>query len=265
MKSLIVIFLIGFCAILMIGCNDEQIDLVPVDEVDFDTLFHINSPSSDFVYFVGDPILFDARVMSVTLDWSQLSAIWESDKDGIINIDTTISYGNISFRKNNLSPNTHTITLRISYQGELIAINSVDIEVCIYKDLSRHKNKNDNNSVSFALTQSQINDFSNHKVYPYKKQEEFINGDIVATNKMAEDAIFHDTSVIIGRDYHSQVFVETSSVLLFASNEQSFFAGKYFTANNETQKKITHKDRNYIYAIDYEGSNFLFIDNNGFI
>ena len=89
----------------------------------------LNSPSDGDVFQTDESISFSALVTDDDELSSQLSISWVSDLDGELSTQASDSNGNISFTRNNLSADTHTITLTVEDGSGLTTTNTFSLLV----------------------------------------------------------------------------------------------------------------------------------------
>ena len=74
----------------------------------------ITSPDSGSAAIIGETVVFQATVSDPDVPATELAVEWQSDKDGTLGTTTPTSSGEVIFAYDELSTNSHTITLMVS-------------------------------------------------------------------------------------------------------------------------------------------------------
>jgi hypothetical protein len=257
-KTTLILISIGL--VLMIGCWEEPIDSMNIEEITFESKLKISLPDTETIFEPGYPVQFEAIIKTISYDITELTATWRSNKDGLLHTSNPDISGDIAFYTSDLSYNEHVVTLTVTFHADTIAIDSVIVKVGIPNGLTLYTLEKDNNSVLLTWSKSPINDFLYYQVYRTEAEGIGYNSTLIQTIEFQDDTTFRDTSVVIGKDYRYQVYVENQLGISTASNEQTIAMGNFIEYQGEIKKMIYDRERDYIYAIDFDNNQLLFIN-----
>ncbi|MEC8277081.1 MAG: hypothetical protein VX026_05165, partial [Myxococcota bacterium] len=86
-------------------------------------------PATNSVYAQGDTIVFEGTVADAETSPSELIVELASDKDGVLGNPTADSSGAVQFSSNQLSPDVHSIIMRVTDDGQLSCTDSVSVSI----------------------------------------------------------------------------------------------------------------------------------------
>ena len=89
----------------------------------------IDAPIDNSIFLQGETIVFEATVSDTETLASELIIEFRSDKDGVLASPVPDSSGHTSFSSNQMSPNLHTLTLRVTDDGELSCTESINLSI----------------------------------------------------------------------------------------------------------------------------------------
>ena len=87
------------------------------------------SPATQSSFRVGEPILFEGTALDANVPSSDLLVTFNSDKDGTLGDATVDSSGAVIFTTNQLSNNTHVISLQVEDEVGANCQSSIVISV----------------------------------------------------------------------------------------------------------------------------------------
>lgn len=128
-RYFICIFLVLF--IFLSNCLKELPNSVKIEDLQFEPVVKITSPSFGSGYLYGDTIQFAGFASDIEDDETSLIVEWLSNKDGLLCTAIPDSDGIFSFEMDSLSKNDHIITL-IAYDSDG---NAGKDSIMIYTDL----------------------------------------------------------------------------------------------------------------------------------
>ena len=89
----------------------------------------ISTPSSEAVFQEGEAVSFSGVATDPDVTPNELSAVWESDRDGILNENAPLSDGPMAFTAETLTSGAHRIQLKVEDDRGLSCTDSIDVSV----------------------------------------------------------------------------------------------------------------------------------------
>ena len=108
------------------GSDSAVVDILPPNTEPSCSLY---SPITNAVYAQGDTIIFEGTVADAETSPSDLIVELTSDKDGVLGNPTADSSGAVQFSSNQLSPDVHSIIMRVTDDGQLTCTDSLSVSV----------------------------------------------------------------------------------------------------------------------------------------
>lgn len=223
----------------------------PLDEISVKITQPINletlAPSTT-VEFIGK--ITDASMQGYT----GLTAIWESDFDGILHEGSLGQFGETSFSTNSLTQNIHHIKLSIRNSEGSIIFD----EIRVYNSLKLYPIEGTNNNSKISWSKAANTDFEAYHLYRSHDKNSLStdSGMPIYTTQDVQDTIFIDSTAILGINYFYKAFVKrkTLAPAYVGSNIDSIVPGDFIELEYPIHKIISDPIRNYAYGIINVGS-----------
>lgn len=158
----------------------------------------ILSPTSGANFDLGETVLFEATATDADISSSSLSAVFTSDKDGVIGTLTPSGNGSVQFGTSNLSSNTHTITLTVTDEVGETCTDAILVSIGNAPDMSITEPisgfvVNEGERVNFAGTVSDIEDTPSRIGVVWSSS---IDGTLFTQNASSDGTVEFSTSTL---------------------------------------------------------------------
>ena len=253
--TILISFPIWFCT-----CNrNTPIDPKSIDELQFSTILNLTLPGG-IICAEGSELKFDATFINFYYDYSDLSVEWWSNQDGLLHTETPENDDNFTFTTSQLSYNIHTVSVLVRHDQNIISSDSLIVKVILPPAVTLSSIAKDYQSVSLNWNEYPKNDFLNYEVFRSTDSESFAQENIIAVIDNKSNTSFMDLEIELGRIYYYKVAVRNSNMLSSSSNIESVEPGIFIETANTIRHMLADPNRSYIYAIDYQNDELLFIN-----
>ncbi|MDO5969082.1 hypothetical protein Q4Q35_04610 [Flavivirga aquimarina] len=238
--------LLLFVLLFISSCDkDEGVN------VDLETVsVKIDSPYNSKTLPPNNPIEFVGKVqIEDPNNYSSLTAVWESDIDGILFESGIDSDGITKFTSKSLSQDIHRIRLYI-YNLENDAIYD---EAIVYNAIWLYEITNNSNSSKIHWSKNKDDDFEAYELYRSYSKYDLDNrkGTLIYTTTDQKDTTYIDTEAILGNKHYYRAFIKRkmNSPSYVGSNKDSIIPGNFIKLDYPLYKVIKDPVKNYAYGI----------------
>lgn len=231
-------------ASIITSCSKDS-SAIPLDGMTVE----ITSPQNLTTLTPGSVVKFRGKTSIPSGEYNGLTAIWESDIDGILQQGKLSDFGESSFETSNLSQNIHHIKFNIrNSDGEVIFD-----EIRVYNALKLYPIEGQNNGSIVSWSKASINDFGTYHLFrSHDKNSLSIESDtpIYSTNSI-QDTVYIDSTATLGVNFFYKAYVErkTLAPAYVGSNIDSITPGEFIELDFPIYKIISDPTRNYAYGI----------------
>ncbi len=221
---------------------------------------YISQPNNANLY-VGDEIKFVAYASYDEQSPSTLAVEWTSSIDGVLNTDSPDFNGRISFVTSELSVGEHTITVKVTDDKSRTSESTIVLNI-IERPEAVVLNEVEVLNGGLSLTWSAYSgaDFVRYNVV---RSNSFFGTSVVKKIEDINMTSYIDKDYILqyGKTYSYRIDVVVEPTIISESNTQEvIYEFEHIDVGTSISKMMDDPSRAYIYALDDENNELLFIN-----
>ena len=223
-------------------------------------IIEILSPSQPAEFSEGEEITFSANVEDDETAQQDIKIKWESDLDGVLNMNPPNMNGLTTFSTNSLSKGFHQITITAVDLDGFNSSASIQLSTLAPKSIILLEPVKNNGTVSLEWTEYPDTDFLRYEIFRINGNCTEQNEELLATISNKSTTNFIDE--LPPFEFQVCYFIKVINIENYSrsSNQESVDSPNGHIFNFEADDMLKHPTENYIYIIDQEGRKMIKFD-----